>query len=206
MQCWHFILLSGDSPSQWEIEETVRFKDLYDQDKDGKLNREEQLRWVAPNSYGSAREEVGLICSNVCPDCVSIRDESKTEFFRFNSWANCVFGSPCRIIYHFCRWWYGSVFTDFFSLFCTRVINRLFTFSRRWTTMQTGRSQRQKFWKIKKHSWTVKWQTLADSCMYHMMNYNNTFYVLVYRRVSSFVSMEVLCCLFPVFYFDISHM
>lgn len=46
--------------SQWEIEETVRFKDLYDQDKDGKLNREEQLRWVAPNSYGSAREEVRL--------------------------------------------------------------------------------------------------------------------------------------------------
>ncbi|KAK5928036.1 hypothetical protein CgunFtcFv8_013133 [Champsocephalus gunnari] len=46
-----------DSPSQWEIEETVRFKDLYDQDKDGKLNQDEQLRWVAPNSYGSAREE-----------------------------------------------------------------------------------------------------------------------------------------------------
>nr|XP_046249215.1 reticulocalbin-2 [Scatophagus argus]XP_046249216.1 reticulocalbin-2 [Scatophagus argus]XP_046249217.1 reticulocalbin-2 [Scatophagus argus] len=46
-----------DTPSQWEVEETVRFKDLYDQDKDGKLNREEQLRWVAPNSYGSAREE-----------------------------------------------------------------------------------------------------------------------------------------------------
>uniref|UniRef100_A0A8C2X5S7 Reticulocalbin-3 n=2 Tax=Cyclopterus lumpus TaxID=8103 RepID=A0A8C2X5S7_CYCLU len=46
-----------DSPTQWEIEETVRFKDLYDQDKDGKLNRDEQLRWVAPNSYGSAREE-----------------------------------------------------------------------------------------------------------------------------------------------------
>ncbi|KAF7660971.1 hypothetical protein LDENG_00270740 [Lucifuga dentata] len=47
----------GDAPSQWEVEETVRFKDLYDQDKDGKLNREEQLRWIAPNSYGSAREE-----------------------------------------------------------------------------------------------------------------------------------------------------
>ncbi|KAM4618324.1 reticulocalbin-2 [Polymixia lowei] len=46
-----------NSPSRWEIEETVRFKELYDQDKDGKLNREEQLRWVAPNSYGSAREE-----------------------------------------------------------------------------------------------------------------------------------------------------
>ncbi|KAM6926577.1 reticulocalbin-2 isoform 1-T2 [Lycodopsis pacificus] len=46
-----------DSPSQWEIEETVRFEDLYDQDKDGRLNRDEQLRWVAPNSYGSAREE-----------------------------------------------------------------------------------------------------------------------------------------------------
>uniref|UniRef100_A0A1A7WGQ0 Reticulocalbin-3 n=1 Tax=Iconisemion striatum TaxID=60296 RepID=A0A1A7WGQ0_9TELE len=47
----------GDTPSQWEIEETVRFKELYDQDKDGRLNRDEQLRWVAPNSYGSAREE-----------------------------------------------------------------------------------------------------------------------------------------------------
>ncbi|KAM6960505.1 reticulocalbin-2 [Aplochiton taeniatus] len=47
----------GNAPSQWAIEETVRFQDLYDQDKDGKLNREEQLRWVAPNSYGSAREE-----------------------------------------------------------------------------------------------------------------------------------------------------
>nr|XP_057930765.1 reticulocalbin-2 [Doryrhamphus excisus]XP_057930766.1 reticulocalbin-2 [Doryrhamphus excisus]XP_057930767.1 reticulocalbin-2 [Doryrhamphus excisus]XP_057930768.1 reticulocalbin-2 [Doryrhamphus excisus]XP_057930769.1 reticulocalbin-2 [Doryrhamphus excisus] len=46
-----------DAPSQWEVEETVRFNDLYDQDKDGKLNREEQLRWIAPNSYGSAREE-----------------------------------------------------------------------------------------------------------------------------------------------------
>ncbi|XP_028304816.1 reticulocalbin-2 [Gouania willdenowi] len=46
-----------NSPSQWEIEETVRFKELYDQDKDGRLNRDEQLRWVAPNSYGSAREE-----------------------------------------------------------------------------------------------------------------------------------------------------
>ncbi|CAL8293779.1 unnamed protein product [Boreogadus saida] len=49
---------NGDStPSQWEVEETVRFKELYDQDKDGKLNPQEQLRWVAPNSYGSAREE-----------------------------------------------------------------------------------------------------------------------------------------------------
>ena len=53
-----YFFKSEDSPSQWEIEETVRFKDLYDQDKDGKLNREEQLRWVAPNSYGAAREEV----------------------------------------------------------------------------------------------------------------------------------------------------
>ncbi|XP_013859026.1 reticulocalbin-2 [Austrofundulus limnaeus] len=47
----------GEAPSQWEIEETIRFKELYDQDKDGRLNRDEQLRWVAPNSYGSAREE-----------------------------------------------------------------------------------------------------------------------------------------------------
>ncbi|XP_067090414.1 reticulocalbin-2 [Osmerus mordax] len=47
----------GSEPTEWEIEETVRFQDLYDQDRDGKLNREEQLRWVAPNSYSSAREE-----------------------------------------------------------------------------------------------------------------------------------------------------
>ncbi|KAM4733323.1 reticulocalbin-2 isoform 1-T2 [Anableps anableps] len=47
----------GESPSQWEIEETVRFKELYDQDENGRLDRDEQLRWVAPNSYGSAREE-----------------------------------------------------------------------------------------------------------------------------------------------------
>ena len=54
-----FLFFQGDStPSQWEVEETVRFKELYDQDKDGKLNPQEQLRWVAPNSYGSAREEV----------------------------------------------------------------------------------------------------------------------------------------------------
>ncbi|XP_032438941.1 reticulocalbin-2 [Xiphophorus hellerii] len=47
----------GESPTQWEIEESVRFQDLYDQDQNGKLDRDEQLRWVAPNSYGSAREE-----------------------------------------------------------------------------------------------------------------------------------------------------
>ncbi|KAJ8344047.1 hypothetical protein SKAU_G00313760 [Synaphobranchus kaupii] len=46
-----------DEPAQWEIEETIRFQQLYDQDKDGQLNRDEQLRWVAPNSYSSAREE-----------------------------------------------------------------------------------------------------------------------------------------------------
>ncbi|KAL0968286.1 hypothetical protein UPYG_G00264840 [Umbra pygmaea] len=47
----------GGDPSQWAIEETFRFLNLYDQDKDGKLNKEEQLRWVAPNSYGAARQE-----------------------------------------------------------------------------------------------------------------------------------------------------
>lgn len=57
---WGFFCKSGEAPSQWEIEETVRFKELYDQDKDGRLDREEQLRWVAPNSYGSAREEVSF--------------------------------------------------------------------------------------------------------------------------------------------------
>ncbi|XP_020559723.1 proline-serine-threonine phosphatase-interacting protein 1 [Oryzias latipes] len=54
-----------NSPSKWEIEETVRFKELYDQDKDGNLNRDEQLRWIAPNSYGSAREEGKEFISNI---------------------------------------------------------------------------------------------------------------------------------------------
>ncbi|KAL6106763.1 rcn2 [Pungitius sinensis] len=80
-----------DSPSQWEIEETVRFQDLYDQDKDGMLNRDEQLRWVAPNSYGSAREEVRN---------------------------------------------YSNLFRDLVA-----TIYMLFTSSKRWTTMETERSQ-----------------------------------------------------------------
>lgn len=84
-------LLSEDSPSQWEIEETVRFKELYDQDKDGKLNREEQLRWVAPNSYGSAREEVRLSHSNVCPDFVEIVDHTNTKLLHFNKSVNTVY-------------------------------------------------------------------------------------------------------------------
>lgn len=70
-----FFFKSDGSPSQWEIEETVRFKELYDQDKDGKLNREEQLRWVAPNSYGSAREEVRFCGSFVWPYSVGIINE-----------------------------------------------------------------------------------------------------------------------------------
>lgn len=58
-----FVWKSGESPTQWEIEESVRFQDLYDQDQNGKLDRDEQLRWVAPNSYGSAREEVSFSAS-----------------------------------------------------------------------------------------------------------------------------------------------
>lgn len=77
-------MFTEDSPSQWEVEETVRFKDLYDQDKDGKLNREEQLRWVAPNSYGSAREEVSLNCSNMRLDFVGITDEINTNLLSSN--------------------------------------------------------------------------------------------------------------------------
>lgn len=80
----HFILISEDSPSQWEIEETVRFRDLYDQDKDGKLNREEQLRWVAPNSYGSAREEVSPSCSNICLEFVGIIDQIISKLLSSN--------------------------------------------------------------------------------------------------------------------------
>ncbi|XP_066557934.1 reticulocalbin-2 isoform X2 [Amia ocellicauda] len=47
----------GENRTQWEIYETVRFKSLYDMDGDGKLNNDEQLLWVAPNSFGTAREE-----------------------------------------------------------------------------------------------------------------------------------------------------
>ncbi len=60
----------------------MRFKDLYDQDKDGKLNREEQLRWVAPNSYGSAREEVRLDCSKM----------KLMQYLSFNIWTSRIFG------------------------------------------------------------------------------------------------------------------
>lgn len=79
LQMGFFSLSEGNTPSQWEIEETVRFKDLYDQDKDGKLNREEQLRWVAPNSYGSAREEVRLIPSSTTQDFVHVVASENTS-------------------------------------------------------------------------------------------------------------------------------
>lgn len=82
-------LSEADDPSQWEIEETVRFEDLYDQDKDGKLNREEQLRWVAPNSYGSAREEVRRV-SNLSWMC----DSSLVAEFS----CSCCSGVPRRFI------------------------------------------------------------------------------------------------------------
>lgn len=62
---------ADDKPSQWEVDETVRFKELYDQDKDGQLNREEQLRWVAPNSYVSAREEVRTYTLGQVRECQS---------------------------------------------------------------------------------------------------------------------------------------
>jgi len=62
----------------------VRFKELYDQDKDGKLNRDEQLRWVAPNSYGSAREEVRFGRSIVCPDFVGINNEFNLKEIRLD--------------------------------------------------------------------------------------------------------------------------
>ena len=66
------------------------------------------------------------------------------------------------------------------------VVHRLFTSSRKWTATETGRSHMRKFWKIKRHSWTVKWQTMADSCMYHTMNYSYSFYACC--RVLSFDS------------------
>ena len=78
-----FLLFEEDTPSQWEIEETVRFKDLYDHDKDGKLNREEQLRWVAPNSYGSAREEVRL---TVCLQFYWHNSLNWCKILGFNAW------------------------------------------------------------------------------------------------------------------------
>lgn len=78
----------ADSASQWETEETVRFKDLYDQDKDGKLNREEQLRWIAPNSYGSAREEALHLIKEVDRDLdglLSVAEVLKSQDTFMNS-------------------------------------------------------------------------------------------------------------------------
>lgn len=112
------------------------------------------------------------------------------------------------ILFSFSQWCYGNVFwyndiiwyTGFYSLFCFAAVYRLFTSSRKWTAMETGRYQRLKFWKIKRHSWTAKWQTMADSCMYHMMNCNYMFlFVVEFRHL-------LLCrfCLFPMLYIDIS--
>lgn len=83
-----FLCKLGETPSQWEIEETVRFKEVYDQDKDGRLNRDEQLRWVAPNSYGSAREEVRFTYYTVCcfkfllTCSINALKDNKSETFR----------------------------------------------------------------------------------------------------------------------------
>lgn len=140
-----------DAPSQWEVEETVRFKDLYDQDKDGKLNREEQLRWIAPNSYGAAQEEVRL--------------DLNVKF--------CI-ASICLM-------------TE--CSFLILVTIRLFTSLKRWTRMETGRSQRPKSCETKIFSWIVKWQTTADICTCHMMNYNfrNQHFVIWPQFQSEFV-------------------
>lgn len=119
-----------DSPSQWEIEETVRFKDLYDQDKDGKLNREEQLRWVAPNSYGSAREEALHLIKEMDLDGDGQISEAE-------------------------------------------VLKNQETFMNSEVTM-------------------------ADSCMYHTMNYNNTLQSLLHVSVKL-----LLCTSFPVLNFNI---
>lgn len=64
-----------------------------------------------------------------------------------------------------------------------RFSRRLSTSSKKWTMMTTGRSQKLKFWKIKKHSWTVKWQTMADSYMYHMMNCSKTVCFCTYSHL-----------------------
>lgn len=59
-------------------------------------------------------------------------------------------------------------------LFYYSHVDRLFTFLRKWTVTVMGRSLRQRFWKIKKRSWTAKWQTTADSCTYHTTNCSQT--------------------------------
>ncbi|XP_075998109.1 reticulocalbin-2 isoform X2 [Genypterus blacodes] len=77
-----------EAPSQWEVEETIRFQELYDQDSDGKLNREEQLRWVAPNSYGSAREEAHHLIQEMDGDFdgrISLAEVLKNQEMFMNS-------------------------------------------------------------------------------------------------------------------------
>lgn len=58
--------------------------------------------------------------------------------------------------------------------------DRLFTFWRKWTRTVMDGSLRQRFWKIKKHFWTAKWQTTADSCIYRTMNCSRTLWPFMY--------------------------
>lgn len=95
------------------------------------------------------------------------------------------------------RYYKMCIVTDFFFLFFSHVTKRHFTSSRKWTTTLTGRSQRLKFWKIKKHSWTVKSQTMAGSCMYHTMNYSHSVCTsLLYSFLTCFCEdmVNFLCC------------
>ncbi|XP_028678444.1 reticulocalbin-2 [Erpetoichthys calabaricus] len=47
----------ADHDAEWAIVERERFENVYDKNKDGKLNNEELLNWMVPNNLDSATEE-----------------------------------------------------------------------------------------------------------------------------------------------------
>ncbi|KAJ7311235.1 hypothetical protein JRQ81_006848 [Phrynocephalus forsythii] len=53
---------------EWILVEKDRFSNDYDKDKDGKLNREELLRWVIPNNEGIAQEEAAHVIEEMDVD------------------------------------------------------------------------------------------------------------------------------------------
>lgn len=93
---------------------------------------------------------------------------------------------------------YIYVYIYILFLFYYSHVDRLFTFLRKWTVTAMGRSLRRRFWKIKKRSWTAKWQTTADSCTYHTMNCSQTLLLHVVYFFFLIVSLKLCCSSFSV--------